>query len=110
MKVVGDDFRSVSARSDIYYLWSVERVCVALGVKQLGGEDWYAKIAAELLRRQHEDGSWPNNHWGTLPDTCLALLVLRKANLAFELDRVLKLPDPKAPKEPDAAPRGSCPR
>jgi VWFA-related protein len=32
-----------------------------------------------------------------LPHTCLALLFLRKANLAFELDRVLKLPDASRP-------------
>jgi VWFA-related protein len=32
-----------------------------------------------------------------LPNTCLALLFLRKANLAFELDRVLKLPGAPRP-------------
>lgn len=92
------DARHIDAESDIYYLWSLERVCVALGMRKLNGLDWYAATSAELLRRQTDDGSWPNGRWGRLPETCLALLVLRKANLAFELDRVLKLPDGSRPK------------
>ncbi len=114
LAAVSADARRLDAGSDIYYLWSIERVCVALGQKKLDGFDWYAKGARELLGRQQADGSWPQGRWGALPDTCLALLFLRKANLAFELDRVLKLPDPdrparpageKAP-EPPKAPRG----
>lgn len=89
--------RDIGGASDVYYIWSLERVCVALGLRQLDGLDWYAKGAEELLGRQRGDGSWPDSRWGALPDTCLALLFLRKANLAFELDRVLKLPDPNRP-------------
>src|SRR5262249_14800862 len=37
---------------------------------------------------------WPHGRWGVYPSTCLSLLFLRKANLAFELDRVLRLPGP----------------
>ncbi len=63
-----------------------------------------------MLRRQLPDGSWSEGRWGTLPNTCLALLFLRKANLAFELDRVLKLPGasrPRAPAGPAAAPEAA---
>jgi len=80
--------------TDLYALWSLERVCVALGQRDLDGFDWYAAGARSLLRRQRRDGAWSGGQWGDLPDTCLALLFLRKANLAFELDRVLKLPGP----------------
>jgi Ca-activated chloride channel family protein len=97
LRVVGRDAKGIGRGSDIYHLWSVERVCVALGLRQLDGLDWYAKGARELLDRQRGDGSWPESQWGSLPDTCLALLFLRKANLAFELDRVLKLPGPDRP-------------
>ncbi len=45
-----------------------------------------------LLERQESDGGWPSDRWGRLPSTALALLFLRKANLAFEIDRVLRLP------------------
>ena len=86
----------ISEDSEIYYLWSLERVCVALGLRRLDGFDWYGAGARVLLSSQQPDGSWPDQRWGSLPNTCLALLFLRKANLAFELDRVLKLPGARA--------------
>ena len=92
LEVVASDARRIGAGSEVYYLWSLERVCVALGLRDLDGYDWYEAGAEELLGRQLQSGSWPNGNWGSLPETCLALLFLRKANLAFELDRVLKLP------------------
>lgn len=84
----------VNPSADIYYLWSLERVCVALGLLDLNGFDWYAAGASSLLATQLGNGGWPQNRWGDVPSTALALLFLRKANLAFELDRVLRLPKP----------------
>jgi VWFA-related protein len=95
LRAVGQDARRAGNQSDIYYLWSLERVCVALGLRSLDGFDWYARGAQILLNRQENDGGWPHDRWGRLPSTCLALLFLRKANLAFEIDRVLRLPGPK---------------
>jgi VWFA-related protein len=97
LRAVSSDAREIDRGSDIYYIWSLERVCVALGLRDLDGFDWYAAGAAELLGRQQADGGWPQAQWGRLPNTCLALLFLRKANLAFELDRVLKLPGASRP-------------
>ncbi len=96
LRAVGEDARQAGPSSDIYYLWSLERVCVALGLRALDGFDWYGHGASILLDRQQDDGGWPHDRWGRLPSTCLALLFLRKANLAFEIDRVLRLPAPKA--------------
>lgn len=109
LEKVAADARRIGRHSDIYYIWSLERVCVALGLRELDGFDWYAAGARELLRRQLVDGSWPETQWGKMPNTCLALLFLRKANLAFELDRVLKLPgagrsQPRVEAEPEAKP------
>jgi Ca-activated chloride channel family protein len=92
LKAVGQDARRAGPQSDIYYLWSLERVCVALGLRSLDGFDWYAHGARILIDSQEEDGGWPHGRWGRLPGTSLALLFLRKANLAFEIDRVLRLP------------------
>src|SRR5207249_3926978 len=110
LQAVAKDARQIDRRSDIYYLWSLERVSVALGLRALDGFDWYAAGSRILLDLQRDDGGWPESRWGSLPNTCLALLFLRKANLAFELDRVLRLPgqapaptsaDPVAPAGPE---------
>ncbi len=109
LRCVAEDAREISEESEIYYLWSLERVCVALGLRQIDGFDWYSAGGRVLLGSQRADGSWPDQRWGSLPNTCLALLFLRKANLAFELDRVLKLPGARRPEavaesEAEAAP------
>ena len=110
LRAVGRDARRAGTESDIYYLWSLERVCVALGLRSLDGFDWYARGAQILVDRQESDGGWPHDRWGRLPSTALALLFLRKANLAFEIDRVLRLPGPNvelataATAAPDAGP------
>ena len=74
LRAVGQDARRAGNQSDIYYLWSLERVCVALGLRSLDGFDWYAHGAQILLDRQESDGGWPHDRWGRLPSTCLALL------------------------------------
>ena len=104
LKAVAADARQSNNQSDIYYLWSLERVCVALGLRTIEDFDWYGHGARILLDRQEDDGGWPPHQWGRLPNTCLALLFLRKANLAFELDRVLRL----AVREGESAPGGDA--
>ncbi|RUL88346.1 VWA domain-containing protein [Tautonia sociabilis] len=94
LEAVSRRARSIGGNEDVYYLWSLERVCVALGLRDLDGLDWYRSGAESLLARQMPNGGWPHGRWGALPESCLAMLFLRKANLAFELDRVLKLPGP----------------
>jgi VWFA-related protein len=91
LHAVASDARRSGLHSDIYYLWSLERVCVALGLRSLEGFDWYNHGASILIARQEADGGWPRDQWGRLSGTSLALLFLRKANLAFELDRVLRI-------------------
>jgi hypothetical protein len=78
-RVVGAD-----ARGDLYFLWSVERVAVLYNLKTLGEIDWYAWGSELLLANQKPDGSWRENIPG-VPDTCFALLFLRRANLIKDL-------------------------
>jgi hypothetical protein len=73
-----------------YFLWSLERVCVAYGVETIGKTDWYDFGAQVLLANQGADGGWDNGDFRNGPDTCFALLVLRRANLAPDLTRALK--------------------
>jgi hypothetical protein len=73
-----------------YFLWSLERVCVAYGVDKVGKTDWYDFGAQVLLANQGADGGWDNGDFRNGPDTCFALLALRRANLAPDLTRALK--------------------
>jgi hypothetical protein len=60
----------------------------------MGGKDWYRWGAEILCASQQTSGSWHNGRYNgsdqTL-DTCLALLFLRRANLAQDLTRKLEL-------------------
>lgn len=68
-----------------YFLWSLERVAVALDLKTIGKKDWYAWGAEILLANQQADGSWQGYYADCGADTCFALLFLKRANLAPDL-------------------------
>jgi hypothetical protein len=72
---------TIGPGSTLYFLWSVERVSVALGLKRLGAVDWYRRGANALLQAQQLDGGWRSNR-GELADTSFALLFLHRSNLA----------------------------
>jgi hypothetical protein len=78
------DDRSVGGRT-YYFLWSLERVAVALDLKTIGKKDWYAWGAEILLANQQSDGSWQGSYGDCGADTCFALLFLKRANLVSDL-------------------------
>jgi hypothetical protein len=81
-----------NARGDLYYLWSLERVAVTYDLRTIGGKDWYAWGAPLIIGQQRDDGSWADLYPG-VPDTCFALLFLKRVNVARDLTRSLqKLP------------------
>jgi hypothetical protein len=93
-KRTGDFVKGVGPGSGRYFLWSVERVGVLLGLEQIGEVDWFQKGADGLLKTQREDGGWPSA-WADsdkegLSDTCFALLFLRRANLGSDISRLLE--------------------
>jgi hypothetical protein len=61
-------------RWHVYYLYGVERAGMLYGTDLVGSRDWYDEGAAWLLAHQSENGSWK-----TVPDTCFAILFLRRA-------------------------------
>jgi hypothetical protein len=73
-----------------YFLWSLERVCVALDLDTIGGKDWYGWGAELLLVSQQADGSWQGQYSGNKADTCFALLFLKRANFTRDLSARLK--------------------
>lgn len=83
----GNAFARLGLASELYFLWSVERVGVAYGLKKIGNADWYALGAARILATQHPDGSWPD--YAPNVGTSLALLFLKRANVASDLTRLV---------------------
>jgi hypothetical protein len=73
-----------------YFLWSLERVAVALDLKTIGKKDWYAWGAEILLTNQQVDGTWRGEYGDSGADTCFALLFLKRANLTRDLTSSLK--------------------
>jgi hypothetical protein len=73
-----------------YFLWSLERVAMAYGLETIGRKDWYAWGAELLVANQQPDGSWFGEYAQGGPDTCFALLFLRRSNLASDLTASLK--------------------
>jgi hypothetical protein len=78
-----------NAVGDLYFLWSLERVAVIYDLQAIGGRDWYQWGAEIIVPTQKEDGSW-SDRWPGVPDTCFALLFLRRANLASDLTYELR--------------------
>lgn len=78
--------RMVSAASigDLYYLWTLERAAVIFDLHTIGGKDWYAWGAPIIVANQAPAGNWQDAH-GAVPDTCFALLFLKRANVAQDL-------------------------
>jgi hypothetical protein len=71
-----------------YFLWSLERVAVALNLETIGNKDWYGWGADVLLQSQRRDGSWAGDYSEGGVDTCFALLFLKKANLVKDLSKL----------------------
>lgn len=70
-------------------LWSLERVGVVYGLSTIGDRDWYSWGAEMILASQEQDGSWRSQDLDQLPDTCFALLFLRRSNLVQDLTDVI---------------------
>jgi hypothetical protein len=73
-----------------YFLWSLERAAVALGLDTIGKKDWYGWGAEVILANQDRDGMWHGAYDDCGADTAFALLFLKRANFARDLTAQLK--------------------
>ncbi len=80
--------------TDLYFLWSVERLGVLYSLPTIGENDWYRWGAEMLIANQQKRGYWTGGGYtgstSTL-DTCLALLFLKRANFVPDLTAKLRL-------------------
>ncbi len=87
---------------DIYCLWSVERLAMVCDLKTIAGRDWYAWGANLLVAYQNDDGSWADaGICGQRVDACLAVLFLKRVNVAKDLTAQLKMIAPIKDLSPD---------
>ncbi|MCL2649303.1 MAG: DUF4159 domain-containing protein [Phycisphaerales bacterium] len=63
--------------TNYYYLYGVERVGLASGLKFFGTTNWYKEDAGNIVKSQKDNGSWTGS-WGPEIDTCYALLFLAR--------------------------------
>jgi hypothetical protein len=83
---------------NLYFLWSLERVGVLYNLPTIADKDWYAWGAELLVDHQKRDGSWFNGGYPgsmAIADTSLALLFLKRANLAKDLSSKLEFLETK---------------
>jgi hypothetical protein len=91
---------------DLFFLWNLERFCLAAGIETLGGKKWFDLGLASLLGRQNPDGSF-SSEWGKRTSTSIALMFLLRANLLRDLTRILKSGGDIKPSEKTSAPEPS---
>lgn len=75
---------------DLYFLWSLERMSVVYDLKTVAGKDWYVWGSEIIVNAQNKDGSWSDS-FPVIPDTCFALLFLKRVNIVKDLTIQLRL-------------------
>jgi hypothetical protein len=99
LKKASDFAAGIGNGSSRYFLWSVERMGVMLGMEKFGAADWFDKGSQALLNMQGKpageneaiEGAWVAPGTGSaLSDTAFAILFLRKANLGSDITRLLE--------------------
>jgi hypothetical protein len=82
------------AQSNLYLMWSIERVAVLYSLPAISNKDWYRWGAEMLVANQGQFGNWDKGGYpGASPviDTCFALLFLKRANLTEDLSARLPI-------------------
>ncbi len=74
-----------------YYMYGLERVGILLGLRYIGGHDWYREGAAALVPLQSPGGSWREIH--DVVDTSFALLFLGKGHRSLLINKLRWSPD-----------------
>lgn len=71
-----------------YYLYGLERVALASGVKTFGGQDWYEAGAASILRMENKRGSVGGGAGGAVANTGFALMFLARGRVPVWINKI----------------------
>jgi hypothetical protein len=95
-KIVLTDGRitGVEARDPLYFLYSIERMAVIYDRKTIGGKEWYPWAAEMLVAIQRPDGRWHTSYTSPV-GTCFALLILKRSNVAHDLQLTVQESKPR---------------
>ena len=67
-------------RWDFYFLYALQRVGLLAPARTIAGHDWYQDGARWLLKNQKDTGQWGTPYGEKQPNTCLAILFLRRVS------------------------------
>jgi hypothetical protein len=98
VSLAGDRITGVEARDPLYFLWSLERMAMIYDRKTIGDKEWYPWAAQMLIETQRPDGSWSAPYGGPV-GTCFALLILKRSNLARDLQLAVPSEPTRRPSE-----------
>lgn len=84
------NFGSIQSAVDPYfYLWTIQRVGQATGIRRFNGIDWFREGTATLLNRQNrDDGLWNASNQSTQVSTGFAMLFLSEAMRPIAIAKV----------------------
>jgi hypothetical protein len=86
MKWMTEHF-DIAIKKGGYGLYTLERMGLASGRKYIGTHDWYQEGADQILKRQHANGSFPNQvPW--LAETCFNTLFLVRGRAPLVMNKL----------------------
>jgi hypothetical protein len=85
-----------------FYMWTIQRVGHATGLRTFNGVDWYRDVTARMLQKQSSDGTWIGGRQGRMLSTSFALLYLTKAYEPLAVSKIRLRNQDKSLKNDDA--------
>jgi len=84
LKYLGDNFKKIDT---LYCLYGMERIGLASGRRDIGGNDWYQFGANLIIKLQQADGS-VSHGYGPIPDTSFALLFMSRGSAPIVMQKL----------------------
>ena len=84
----GDENPGREKKDLYYYLYGIERVALAGGIKRFNGEDWFVAGAKYIEETQQKDGSVRSDHGGENVSAAFALLFLSRGRVPVWVNKI----------------------